>query len=1253
MKKKARSHGKEIFFDLFNNKMMEIGKQNNINNSIKKTEAEKVIPVQKYEIDLMKIMKEYHPVDVFKAILIAESWVPNINHFIKFALLFEIFFTISKEDFIGKRIENYKEFSVFLAKIFRILPYNSMVEDFYPVGDWGEVKYQLEEKSYKILYGSPLSDNYGFLKGFEISYLNNTQAMEDFKQILEIQNSLISTVNIQIENNNEGNKLEIPSIAFWEKMLDWIDSFNIKNVNDKLVVENGEPRKNKDFYERYLEADVNPYFYYRYNGAIYPFSLRNYIAVIVEHYYIKGKVSSEITSLNISNFLKDNIPNLLCGSFKVRNKSKVLPYNFCGFFQSENNTYFINCLSVDELSNIQSIKNNLKKIMSASDWGIQKIYSPLGLKPRDVDGSDLSFNKIKFIFVLSDLTTLPKILDVKFEENIKFITIYDFVSIIDSLQSKEDLDGFINFHNLYASKTLFLGFNLDGYASYQASFGLLEDGALNFNLIHTDTHSAHYFKYESLKEMYSDLINYLPSSDSKWISKSVYDDNYCFLAKDYSSLVWSSLIDKYVIHFLFDFRIVDRHIVELNPKVLELFCEAAADAFSQRKSVLSTLILKKNIVFQIKVGNIIQENSDFLNNDFYIKDEVFKNNIDCLVINIYLDLNYCFHKFQLSVDAEFQTEICIKMLKIINKYSKIESLSFITSKLNETINWPLRMTMGHVKTRFDIVEKKPRNVIEYKFKLARQKIAFILKNNDIQPNKYTDKDLAKSIINSAADELREYIHNIIKNRNTLSVLEIILDDYSALVTDNYINFLRQEQSLKHQVSYNRAERLAELDFDFKRNSQNHRYLIECTLMLANDNTQPITEDEFLDLLAHIHWLLNLYHSSDGLHFGIGVEGIDVDNTYIPEIYIPESTSELENKFHEELSSYKLGIGLNSEDELESIIPKDGYKLINEAFYQDLGFGFKNLFTVLYSLSNWSNIKGINPQTYYKAEFEELVQLIFKNFTVEDVTLNEVEKIIQFLIIENDKINQLEGVADRHYDVPVSDHSKRTNRINIKPLIKLNNTIIWSPACSYRSLGIWTNHTTDGYLPADFNFPKVKDLVLKSKTYLEKQLETKAFDVLSRRTNYIKHGIDLKKTFFKEEQYPDIGDYDVLAYFPDSNKWVMVECKYNQPAYCLKDMSRLRGKIFGKDQLDTKSHISKVRGRYDFLLTDYDRIRKSLKWPQPLAGKKIEIINLYISKNTYWWFRFPPYEVDLNFVQIDFLDQWLKDNFDAQALVTQT
>lgn len=98
---------------------------------------------------------------------------------------------------------------------------------------------------------------------------------------------------------------------------------------------------------------------------------------------------------------------------------------------------------------------------------------------------------------------------------------------------------------------------------------------------------------------------------------------------------------------------------------------------------------------------------------------------------------------------------------------------------------------------------------------------------------------------------------------------------------------------------------------------------------------------------------------------------------------------------------------------------------------------------------------------------------------------------------------------------------------------------------------------------------------------------------------------------------------------------------------VKDMSRLRHKIFGKDELDQSSHISKVQGRYKFLISDYDRIRKSLNWPLPAENQLHKVTNLYISKNTYWWFRYPPYTVNVDFVQVDFLEQWLKENFDFQ------
>lgn len=1248
MKKKTNPNKNKATFDFFNEKLMGIvNKQQPVISNKIQEEQISTMPTPAYEIEIKNLMQKYHPLDVFKSILIAENFLDNNDHYIKFSLLFEIFFSISKDKFKGEKICSYQCFSNFTSDIFAKLPHNSSMEDFFPVKDWGEIKYQLDGKLYKVFYGSPLSDNFGYLKGFEIVYKKNKEAMQDLRQVFDIQDSLISNVKKLTISEKSNGKLEVPCESFWMEMLNWIKNFSVEKVNHNLVVKNGFERRVLDFYERYSNADVNPYCYYEYEGKFYPFSLRNHIAILVDHYSNKN-IANKNTNTNLSNFLNNNLDNIIFTDFKVRNNTKILDYIFSAVFQSEENTYFVLCLTPDELENIKTIKNNLRKMINNSDWGIQKLYSPLGLQPRGLKGEVLTYDKIKFIIVINDLTTLPKFLTIQNEENFKFISIPDFVSIIDSINSKEDLDGFINFHTTYAPKTLFLGFNLDCFASYRESYGLLEDGAVNFSLIHVDTHSAHYFKFNSLKENYSELPKFLPTSEKNWIAKNYYDEIVCLLARDYSCVSWSTEINNAIMHFLFEFKVINSHDDIRNPNVLELFCQAAADAFSQRRDILSKLDISKNITFKVNVGRYIEKDISSVSKSFLVGENLLERASNNLIIELFLDLNYCFSRFTSDKSADFQNEICKVLLNTIDQYYKIPLLVDILHSLESTKDWPLRMTMGTLDTKFDIVEKKPKEISEYRYKLARQKIAFILKENNIEPNIYNDSDLAKIIVNNAADELREYIHNILKNRNTSSIIDIALDDYNSLVTDNYIKTLKQKQSLKHQVSYNRSERLAELDSDFMRNSQNHRYLIECSLMLSNETKQPISIDEYLDLLAHVHWLLNLYYTSDGLHFGIGVDGIEVDSTYIPEIHIPQSTQDLESKFYEEISSYKLGIGLNSEDELESIISKDDFKLIDDAFYKDLGFSYKNLFTVLYSLANWSNFANIEAQTFYKSDFEVLVKILFDAFTIEDISLEEVEKIVQFLIIDNDKINQLEGIEKRHYDVPVGDHNKRTNRINIKPLIRFQREIIWSPACAYRTLGIWTNHTNDGYLPADFNLPKVKDLISKSKNHLEKQLETKAFNVLTRRTPYIKHGIDLKKTFFKTEEYPDVGDYDVLAYFPQSNRWVMVECKYNQPAYCLKDMNRLRTKIFGKDELDSKSHISKVKGRYDLLLAESEKIRKSLKWPEPTDGVDLKITNLYISKNTYWWFRFPPYEVNLNFVQIDFLDQWLKDNFDASV-----
>ncbi len=1246
IKKKQNTTAKSTSLEILNERMMTMGNPKKSITRVKSNNGKKIV-IPSYINEIKYLLKKFHPLDLFKTILIAETYIENVNGFVKFSLLFEVFFSINLEEFGKERITSYEEFSRVLLSLYKIIPHNPMVEDFHPINDWGKVKYQLGDKSYKILYGNCLTDSYSYFRSFELCYLHNNQAYNNFKKVVEIQNNLLSNVNQKTIEPRYSNDLFIPSINFRDKILNWLDNLEVVDNHDDLTINISIPLvQDKDFYHRYMDGEVNQYCYFKYENKIYPFSIRNHICVLIEKYNKKNIEILSNTANNISNFLKKNIKTLICGSCIIRTEKNIFRYIFSGVFRSRNKTYFILPLHAEDLFKISSLIKKIKNIMADPSWGIQKMYSQHGYQPRGIDDSILEFNDIGIIIVLAETTTKNNFIDKPLEKNIEISSINEFVAVIESLDSDDELDEFIEYYKVNQKKTIFFGFNLDGFSSFKDSSGLLEDGATSFSMIMVDTHSAPQFRYEYLIEKYIDLPDNLPKSDNyQWSIKSVYDGNYCLISKNFNAISWSTIVSSTTIHFLFDFHVIDISLSDLNPRVLELFCEAAADSFSQRIDYLKNLNSFENITVKLQIGRTIKTADSkyipHIEDKIFIDYQIFFINDKNLNLTINLDLEYCFYHFRTSIDAKFQHEICVSFLKIFNNYKKIEDFDLLVDSLSTTKEFPLRMTMDSLSPRFDVIEEPPEDIKAIYFKRGRQSLAHILKSNGIMPDKYKNFPKAKEIINDASSKFREEIHYLINSKNIMSIIEFALYDYSVLVSHNYLSTLRQEMSLKHEVSYDRSERLAKLDSDFKRNSQIYRYLIECTLMLDSNSEDSITKEEYLNLLGSINWLLNMYHSSDGLHYDVGVEGIDIDFSYIPEIIMSDAILILQEKYNEELSSYKLGIGLNSADELSSIIPNDNYKLIDSAFYEDLGFGFRNLFTVLYCLSNWGGWNNIQKQAFYKLPFNELIQTAFDMITNPEVSIDELENIIRFLTIDNSKINILEGIETPQFDVPVSDHSKRTNRLNIKPLISYNDEIIWSPACTHRALGIWTTHTTDGYLPADFNFPTVNKLVDYSKTVLEKQLETKAFDIISRYTSYIESGIDLKKKF-KKENYPDIGDYDVLAFLPESNCWIMVECKYNQPAYCLKDMSRLRQRIFGKDQND-KSQISKVKRRYDFLLAEHNKIRNSIQWPDPNNFDDLKIINLYVSKNTYWWFRCPPYQVDISFIQVDHLEEWLNKN----------
>lgn len=140
---------------------------------------------------------------------------------------------------------------------------------------------------------------------------------------------------------------------------------------------------------------------------------------------------------------------------------------------------------------------------------------------------------------------------------------------------------------------------------------------------------------------------------------------------------------------------------------------------------------------------------------------------------------------------------------------------------------------------------------------------------------------------------------------------------------------------------------------------------------------------------------------------------------------------------------------------------------------------------------------------------------------------------------------------------------------------------WGAETASRAMNLWMSTVRDGYLPADFGWQHVEPVIRGVKESIEQRLEHRTEEIFLRHTPYVWRGIDFFKRF-RKEGFEDVGDFDVLAYWPETNVIATVECKYNQPPFTVKDGRRLRDRIFGKAEDDKAGQFSRILRRRQWL-----------------------------------------------------------------------
>ena len=316
--------------------------------------------------------------------------------------------------------------------------------------------------------------------------------------------------------------------------------------------------------------------------------------------------------------------------------------------------------------------------------------------------------------------------------------------------------------------------------------------------------------------------------------------------------------------------------------------------------------------------------------------------------------------------------------------------------------------------------------------------------------------------------------------------------------------------------------------------------------------------------------------------------------------------------------------------------------LNQAFKEELEFSFQNFIDVLQVLTYWPDYaKESREHSFYCAPIEEIGDVCLSS--IENLNNEKLIKIIDFLTLKKNDVTRLLGVREPCNDLPVWEYRKRFSRYTIRPLLFIDNGYYWGSYSSRMTRLTWSNRIIDGALPTDLQCEKISVVLEKQKNFNEKKIVETAFDFISNYTSFIERDLFLHNRIPDLIPPLDLGDYDILAFIQDKDLVLNIECKDILPAYCLKDAKRLREKVFGRDG-KSGGHLKQIRKRQDYLVNNLETISNILGW-NISSDAKTTVIPIHLSTRLDWFTFFPPEDVEVQFLAIQQLHQYL-DNLSS-------
>ncbi|WP_015423135.1 hypothetical protein [Candidatus Endomicrobiellum trichonymphae] len=454
---------------------------------------------------------------------------------------------------------------------------------------------------------------------------------------------------------------------------------------------------------------------------------------------------------------------------------------------------------------------------------------------------------------------------------------------------------------------------------------------------------------------------------------------------------------------------------------------------------------------------------------------------------------------------------------------------------------------------------------------VRKRIAEICKTLDIKQGKFKNKQATKIVRLMQKTIFKEFEKELYKYE--MSDLHIkALSFYSASAIEIFKN--------KNNRMYKTEQKIRRLV------SRGLIYLIETNLSLRREKNTTIkcNQENFDYLLCFAHWLSELQNNADFCYHNEFDCFIEVTSDY-------RVNTENSTKYKNFLEKYKQRPDPNAIYPIKNDeIDKNFIEEAKKAFFQDTDIKFEEMCNMIGCLMLEL------PAEYTKNGYEiasnifsvKRRKLINDIINIPDLNIDEVniDKILNFLCISTDKIRQIEG---KNFEVlPVWEREKRDNRFQIKPILEIDDNIIFSPVTLHNLLNIWMSAFFDFYLPHEKNLTNLAKAISRWKKRYEKQIVVDIVDVLKKKQfQYVEKEVELHSRDSAGNHPNDLGDYDIIAVDSKNRDIYVIECKFLQKVGSIFEASMEQKRFFFEKKSDEK-----FQKRIDYIKGNYIRFFKS-------------------------------------------------------------